>query len=54
LLRGITTLANSLPSALLLPLVLSVTQGGVIDREERYLKLNFGEECLRYKTLLRP
>jgi protein-S-isoprenylcysteine O-methyltransferase Ste14 len=39
---GITALANSLPSALLLPLVLVVMQRGVIEREEHYLETSFG------------
>lgn len=50
---GITALANSLPSALLLPLVLVVMRRGVIDREERYLERTFGKEYLQYKTRVR-
>ena len=50
---GITALANSLPSALLLPLVLLVMRRGVIEREERYLERVFGEEYLQYKTRVR-
>jgi len=50
---GITALANSLPSALLLPFVLVVMQRGVIEREERYLERIFGEEYLRYKARVR-
>ena len=50
---GITALANSLPSALLLPLILVVMRRGVIDREERYLERTFGEEYLQYKTRVR-
>lgn len=50
---GITALANSLPSALLLPFVLVVMRRGVIEREERYLERIFGEEYLRYKTRVR-
>ena len=47
---GPTTLSNSLPSTLLLPLVLIVMQREVIEREERYLQRIFGEEYLRYKS----
>src|SRR5215210_7365186 len=50
---GITALANSLPSALLLPLVLLVMRRGVIEREERYLQRVFGEEYVQYKTRVR-
>ncbi len=50
---GVTALANSLPSALLLPFVLVVMQRGVIAREERYLERVFGEEYLRYKARVR-
>ena len=50
---GITALANSLPSALLLPLVLVVMRRGVIEREERYLERIFGEEYIRYKARVR-
>jgi protein-S-isoprenylcysteine O-methyltransferase Ste14 len=46
----ITTLVNSLPSALLLPFVLIVMRRGVIEREERYLERIFGEEYLLYKA----
>ena len=50
---GITALANSLPSALLLPFILVVMRRGVIEREERYLERIFGEEYLRYKVRVR-
>jgi len=50
---GITALANSLPSALLLPLVLLVMRRGVIEREELYLQRVFGEEYVQYKTRVR-
>jgi protein-S-isoprenylcysteine O-methyltransferase Ste14 len=50
---GITALGNSLPAALLLPLVLTVMRRGVIEREEIYLERVFGEEYLRYKTRVR-
>ena len=50
---GATALANSLPSALLLPFVLFVMRRGVIEREERYMKRSFGEEYLRYKARVR-
>jgi len=47
---GITVLANSLPSAQLLPFFLITMQRGVIEREERYLERVFGEQYLRYKA----
>ena len=50
---GITALANSLPSALLLPFVLLVMRRGVIEREERYLERIFGEEYTQYKARVR-
>ena len=50
---GVAALANSLPSALLLPFVLVIMQRGVIEREERYLERVFGEEYRRYKARVR-
>jgi protein-S-isoprenylcysteine O-methyltransferase Ste14 len=50
---GITALANSLPSELLLPLVLLIMRRGVIEREQRYLERSFGEEYVQYKTRVR-
>jgi protein-S-isoprenylcysteine O-methyltransferase Ste14 len=50
---GITTLANALPAALLLPVVLHVMRRGVIEREERYLEGKFGDEYLDYKARVR-
>ena len=50
---GITILANSLWTALLLPLVLVVMQRGVIEREERYLERKFGAQYLKYKAGVR-
>ncbi len=50
---GITALANSPWSALLLPFVLTVMQRGVIQREEHYLERVFGEEYLQYKARVR-
>ena len=50
---GLSSLANALPSILLLPAVLLVIQRGVIEREERYLEGKFGEEYLRYKAQVR-
>ena len=47
---GAASLANSLPSILLLPVALGVIRRGVIKREERYLERLFGEEYLRYKA----
>jgi protein-S-isoprenylcysteine O-methyltransferase Ste14 len=50
---GITALANALPAALLLPVVLQVMRRGVIEREERYLEGKFGDEYLNYKARVR-
>ena len=50
---GTASLANSLPSILLLPAALVVIRRGVIDREERYLARLFGEEYLAYKARVR-
>ena len=50
---GVASLANSLPSILLLPLALRVNRRGVIEREERYLERLFGEEYLTYKARVR-
>jgi protein-S-isoprenylcysteine O-methyltransferase Ste14 len=50
---GITTLANALPAALLLPIVLAIMRRGVIEREERYLERKFGDEYLDYKGRVR-
>jgi protein-S-isoprenylcysteine O-methyltransferase Ste14 len=46
---GISALANALPAALLLPIVLRLMRRGVIEREERYLARKFGDEYVRYK-----
>ena len=50
---GITALANALPAALLLPIVLAIMRRGVIEREERYLERKFGDEYLDYKARVR-
>jgi protein-S-isoprenylcysteine O-methyltransferase Ste14 len=50
---GIAILRNALWAALLLPLVLGVTQRELIEREERYLERTFGEEYLAYKRRVR-
>ncbi|MDQ3910644.1 MAG: isoprenylcysteine carboxylmethyltransferase family protein [Actinomycetota bacterium] len=50
---GLSSLANALPSILLLPAVLLVMQRGVIEREERYLEGKFDEEYLLYKARVR-
>ena len=50
---GITALANALPAALLLPVVLHVMRRGVIEREERYLEGKFGDEYLNFKARVR-
>ena len=50
---GVSSLANSLPCVLLLPVALGVIRRGVIDREERYLARLFGGEYLSYKARVR-
>ena len=50
---GVSCLANALWAILLLPAALLVIQRGVIQREERYLEREFGEEYLRYKARVR-
>jgi protein-S-isoprenylcysteine O-methyltransferase Ste14 len=47
---GIAAVANALPAALLLPIVLHLMRRGVIEREERYLERKFGGEYIDYKT----
>jgi protein-S-isoprenylcysteine O-methyltransferase Ste14 len=47
---GISALANVLPAALLLPVVLRLMRRGVIEREERYLERKFGDEYVQYKV----
>jgi protein-S-isoprenylcysteine O-methyltransferase Ste14 len=47
---GISALANALPPVLLLPIVLRLMRGGVIEREERYLERKFGDEYMEYKV----
>jgi protein-S-isoprenylcysteine O-methyltransferase Ste14 len=46
---GIAILRNALWAILLVPLVVYVIQGEVIEREERYLERTFGEKYLAYK-----
>ena len=43
---GIATVANVLPAALLLPIVLRLMWSGGIEREERYLERKFGDEYI--------
>ena len=50
---GIAILRNSLWAILLLPLVVSIIQCEVIEREEGYLERTFGEEYLAYKRRVR-
>lgn len=50
---GISALANSLWSILLLPLTLFAVQRGVIEREEGYLERKFGAEYTQYKSRVR-
>src|SRR5215204_1198071 len=47
---GISAVANALPAALLLPIVLRLMRRGVIEREERYLERKFGDEYIEYKV----
>jgi protein-S-isoprenylcysteine O-methyltransferase Ste14 len=47
---GISVLANALPAALLLLVVLRLMRRGVIEREERYLERKFGDEYVQYKV----
>ncbi len=50
---GISALANALLPILLLPAVQQLMRRGVIEREERYLERQFGDEYLRYKGSVR-
>ena len=50
---GIASLANALWAVLLLPVTLLTMQYTAIEREERYLEGNFGEEYLSYKARVR-
>jgi len=50
---GITAFVNSLPSALLLPLVLVAIRRGVIEPGERFLERIFGQEHLQYNARVR-
>lgn len=46
---GIAMLARSIPSLVLLPVVLALLDRGVVDREERYLDRKFGDTYRRYR-----
>jgi len=50
---GIASLANALWAILLLPVTLLMMQHTAIEREERYLEGNFGEEYVSYKARVR-
>jgi protein-S-isoprenylcysteine O-methyltransferase Ste14 len=50
---GVSCLANALSAMMLLPVALLTIQRGVIEREERYLEREFGEEYLRFKAQTR-
>lgn len=50
---GIAFCINTLWPLLLLPPLLIVIQRGVIDREEQYLELEFGENYRQYKARVR-
>lgn len=50
---GLSLIFNSLPSVLLLPVILVVVHFGVIRREESYLERKLGKEYLQYKGKVR-
>lgn len=50
---GVALLRRSLPTLLLLPIVLIVMRRGVIDREERYLTRAFGRDYTKYTARVR-
>jgi len=50
---AIASLANALWAILFLPVVLLMLRHTAIEREERYLEREFGEEYLRYKARVR-
>lgn len=50
---GIAISFNAILPLLLLPIVITIIQRGVIQREEQYLEGKFGEEYLRYKSKVR-
>jgi protein-S-isoprenylcysteine O-methyltransferase Ste14 len=50
---GVTLLTDSLVALVLLPLVLIFIRFGVIEREERYLEIKFGEAYREYKGRVR-
>lgn len=50
---GISLLSRSPWSMLFLPVVLAVVRARVIEKEERYLEREFGEEYLGYKARVR-
>jgi protein-S-isoprenylcysteine O-methyltransferase Ste14 len=50
---GISCLTNSLWAALLLPATVAIIRRRVVEREERYLEREFGEQYLRYKARVR-
>ena len=51
---GLAVLLNSLPSLVLLPLVIAIVHSQVIAREEAYLERAFGNEYVAYKGQVRP
>ncbi|MBV8556973.1 MAG: hypothetical protein JO116_15530, partial [Planctomycetaceae bacterium] len=50
---GLALLTNALWPLVLLPVVIVIVRRAVIDREERDLTAEFGEEYLRYKARVR-
>lgn len=51
---GITTFANALWPLLFLPAVLFEISRDMVEREEHYLELRFGEEYRQYRARVRP
>jgi protein-S-isoprenylcysteine O-methyltransferase Ste14 len=50
---GITCFIGNWWNIILLPLLLLIVQGYIINREEKYLDRRFGQEYLDYKTKVR-
>lgn len=50
---GVSCLTNALSAILLLPVAMLTIQRGVIEREERYLEREFGDEYVRFKAQVR-
>jgi protein-S-isoprenylcysteine O-methyltransferase Ste14 len=50
---GVVLLSNAIIGLVLLVPLLSITQKGIIEREEKYLLKKFGEEYAHYKSTVR-